>query len=49
MWAGMSIASSAVKTGLFTLFVPAVVAVAIPQAMVAKDHAGIAGRWSGVC
>ena len=33
----MSVASSAVKTGLFTLFVPFVVAVWIPQRMIAGE------------
>jgi protein-S-isoprenylcysteine O-methyltransferase Ste14 len=33
MWAAMSLASSAIKTGIFTLLVPAVVAIWIPQSM----------------
>jgi len=39
MLAAMSIASNAIKTGWLTLFVPAIVGVAIPQSMVAKEHA----------
>jgi protein-S-isoprenylcysteine O-methyltransferase Ste14 len=35
----MSTTSSAIKTGLFTLFVPLVVAVYVPQRMIASDHA----------
>ena len=42
MIAAMSTASNAVKTGLFTLFVPFVVAVWIPQRMIASGHAGMA-------
>jgi protein-S-isoprenylcysteine O-methyltransferase Ste14 len=39
MSAEMSTTSSAIKTGLFTLFVPLVVAVYVPQRMIASDHA----------
>ena len=39
MSAAMSTTSSAIKTALFTLFVPVVVAVYVPQRMVASDHA----------
>jgi protein-S-isoprenylcysteine O-methyltransferase Ste14 len=42
MVATMSTATNAIKTGLFTLFVPLVVAVWIPQRMIATDHAGMA-------
>jgi protein-S-isoprenylcysteine O-methyltransferase Ste14 len=42
MWAAMSTASSAIKTGLFTLFVPLVVGVVIPQTMMRRESAGIA-------
>jgi protein-S-isoprenylcysteine O-methyltransferase Ste14 len=44
MWATMSMASNAIKTGLFTLFVPAIVGVGIPQAMVVGDRVGVSGR-----
>lgn len=37
----MSTASNAIKTAIFTLFVPAIVAVAIPQAMVVQDRVGV--------
>jgi protein-S-isoprenylcysteine O-methyltransferase Ste14 len=40
METAMSTASSAIKTGLFTLFVPLVVAVWVPQRMIANDHGG---------
>lgn len=43
MWAAMSTASNAIKTGIFTLFVPAVVGVGIPQVMVAGERAGDSG------
>jgi protein-S-isoprenylcysteine O-methyltransferase Ste14 len=43
MWAAMSMASNAIKTGLFTLFVPAVVGVGIPQAMLVGDRVGVSG------
>jgi protein-S-isoprenylcysteine O-methyltransferase Ste14 len=43
MWATMSMASNAIKTGLFTLFVPAIVGVGIPQAMVVGDRVGVSG------
>src|ERR1035438_1125470 len=43
MWAAMSMASDAIKTGLFTLFVPAIVGVGIPQAMVVGDRVGVSG------
>jgi protein-S-isoprenylcysteine O-methyltransferase Ste14 len=43
MWAAMSMASNAIKTGLFTLFVPAIVGVGIPQAMVVGDRVGVSG------
>src|ERR1039457_1129263 len=43
MWATMSMASNAIKTGLFTLFVPAIVGVGIPQAMVVGDGVGVSG------
>ena len=39
----MSMASNAIKTGLFTLFVPAIVGVGIPQAMVVGDRVGVSG------
>ena len=39
MSAAMSTTSSAIKTALFTLFVPLVVAVYVPQRMIANDHA----------
>ena len=42
MVAAMSTASNAIKTGLFTLFVPAIVGVGIPQAMVAGERMGVA-------
>jgi protein-S-isoprenylcysteine O-methyltransferase Ste14 len=42
MGAAMSTASSATKTGLFTLFVPLVVAVWIPQKMIANGRGGVA-------
>jgi protein-S-isoprenylcysteine O-methyltransferase Ste14 len=35
----MHTTSSAIKTGLFTLFVPLVVAVYVPQRIIASDHA----------
>jgi protein-S-isoprenylcysteine O-methyltransferase Ste14 len=38
MLAAVNTASNAIKTGLFTLFVPLVVGVGIPQSMVAKEH-----------
>jgi protein-S-isoprenylcysteine O-methyltransferase Ste14 len=38
----MSTTSSAIKTALFTLFVPAVIAVAIPQAWLRQDHIAVA-------
>jgi protein-S-isoprenylcysteine O-methyltransferase Ste14 len=48
----VSTASNGLKTGLFSLFVPAVVAGAIPQAMVSKSQAAITSilslRWIGV-
>ena len=43
MWAAMSTASNAIETGIFTLFVPAIVGVGIPQAMVAGDSVGVSG------
>ena len=43
MWAAMSMASNAIKTGIFTLFVPAIVGIGIPQAMVAEDRVGASG------
>ena len=43
MGAAMSTASNAIKTGLFTLFVPLLVGVAVPQAMVANDHGEVSG------
>ena len=43
MWAAMSTASNAIKTGIFTLFVPAIVGIGIPQAMVAEDRVGASG------
>src|ERR1019366_10691732 len=43
MWAAMGTASNAIKTGIFTLFVPAIVGVGIPQAMVAEDRVGVSG------
>jgi protein-S-isoprenylcysteine O-methyltransferase Ste14 len=42
MVATMSTASNAIKTGLFTLFVPLVVAMWVPRRMIANDHAGVA-------
>ena len=39
MWAAMSTASNAMETGIFTLFVPAIVGIGIPQAMVAREDA----------
>jgi protein-S-isoprenylcysteine O-methyltransferase Ste14 len=42
MGAAMNTASNAVKTGLFTLFVPLVVALWIPQRMIANGQAGVA-------
>jgi len=39
MSAAMSTTSSAIKTGLFTLFVPLIVAVYLPQRMIASDQA----------
>jgi hypothetical protein len=39
MLATVNNAANATKTGLFTLLVPPVVGVAIPQSMVAKEHA----------
>jgi protein-S-isoprenylcysteine O-methyltransferase Ste14 len=41
--AAMSTTSSAIKTGLFTLFVPAVVAVGVPQSMVTGERIGGSG------
>jgi len=38
----MSIASSALKTALFTLFVPAIIAVGIPQGWLTEDRVPIA-------
>jgi len=38
----MSTASNAIKTGLFTLFVPLVVAVWVPQRMIANGRDGLA-------
>ena len=38
MVAGMSTAVNVIKTALFTLFVPLLVAIGIPQAMVQQDH-----------
>ena len=43
MWAAMSTASNALKTGLFTLFVPAIVGAGIPQAIVAENRVGVSG------
>ena len=34
----MTTASNAIKTGIFTLFVPAIVGIGIPQAMAAEDR-----------
>ena len=42
MSAAMSATSSAIKTGLFTLFVPLIVAVYLPQRMIASDQASAA-------
>jgi protein-S-isoprenylcysteine O-methyltransferase Ste14 len=39
----MSTASNAIKTGLFTVFVPLIVGVGIPQAMIAQDQVAISG------
>ena len=39
MLAAVNTASNAIKTGLFTLLVSAVVTVAIPQSMLAQEHA----------
>jgi protein-S-isoprenylcysteine O-methyltransferase Ste14 len=39
----MSMASNAIKTGIFTLLVPAIVAVGVPQSMVAGARASAAG------
>ena len=39
MLAAMSTTSSAIKTGLFTLFVPLIVAVYVPQRMITSYHA----------
>ena len=41
MTAAMKTASNAIKTGIFTLFVPVVVAVWVPQRMIANDHSGV--------
>ena len=41
MWAAMSIASNTIKTGLFTLFVPLVVAVWVPRRVIANGDAVI--------
>lgn len=41
MLAAMSTASSAIKTGLFTLFVPLVVGMWIPQRMIVRGYAGV--------
>ena len=46
MWAAMSTASNAIKTGVFTLFVPAIVGIGIPQAMVAEDRVAASGLIS---
>src|SRR5664279_4239673 len=43
MAAAMSTASNAIKTGIFTLVVPAIVGVGIPQAMVAGYSVGVSG------
>ena len=43
MSAAMSTTSSAIKTGLFTLFVPLVVAVYVPQRMITGDHQSASG------
>jgi len=40
MWAAMSTASNAIKTGIFTLLVPLVVAGWIPQRMIASGQTG---------
>lgn len=47
MVATMCTASNAIKTGLFTLFVPLVVAVWIPQRMIATYHASTAASLVG--
>jgi len=39
MPAAVSTTSNAIRTGLFTLFVPLVVALYVPQRMIATDHA----------
>ena len=39
----MSTASNAIKTGIFTLLVPAIVGVGVPQSMVAGERAGGSG------
>jgi protein-S-isoprenylcysteine O-methyltransferase Ste14 len=41
MTAAMKTASNAIKTGIFTLFVPVVVAGWVPQRMIANDHSGV--------
>ena len=41
MGQAMSTASNAIKTGVFTLFVPAVVGVGVPQSMVAGEHTSV--------
>src|SRR5271169_634582 len=41
MCAAMSAAANAIKTGLFTLFVPLIVAVWVPQRMIANDHSKV--------
>jgi len=41
--AAMSTASNAIKTGIFTLLVPAVVAVGVPQSMVEGERASFPG------
>lgn len=43
MVTAMSTAANAIKTGLFTLFVPVVVAVWIPQRIVAQNHVAASG------
>jgi len=39
--AAMSTASNAIKTGIFTLLVPAIVAVGVPQSMAAGERTSV--------
>ena len=41
----MSATSSALKTALFTLLVPAIIAVGLPQAWIAENHVDAAPGW----